>query len=590
MLEPVIMGCSGSVPIQHDNQMSGGGCCSAAPKAEFTYRKDTCALEYWEPLRLVGEGSISSIHLVRRRPERVDVPYKEKADIMRLAEDGTNPVADDEELYALKSIMKDHVRNNIFLEEMRSEIYTMSRLCHKIIVNVKEAFERKRHIYLIMEHCKGGDLEGRKYSEAEAATIVRKILEAVAYMHKQKVVHRDLKLENVMFDKDPKEDPTAEIKIIDFGLATKFLSNEYKNMTARVGTLYSMAPQVLQGVYDSKCDIWSIGVIAFILLSGNKPFWGPPQEMSWEKRKKIIIDRIMRCEYMKMKGPSWTNISPEAKKFIEKMLQLDPFFRPSAEKALKHPWIVKFQDCKPSRLPAQDQQYAKKVQIKRQLQVLIAQELVEDEIVQLKTALVKHDPNKEDQIPLENFREALLKAQLSSNRVNTVFAGANPKGTMSYIDILNDALDRKEREQEALIQDVFQQCGTGDSSCCQMSKDKLREILRNREGVTDATLGSILGAIAEAGGEQSISCQQLVDRLKALEMHRVQIICSCREEGKMEEPVDDDDDTRDLVDETNAVIPGGKLDSTANPLWVYDESSKSVRKCRPGEDISSIRV
>lgn len=188
------MGCSGSVPIQQEVQVGGSGCCGNAPKAEFTYRKETCALEYWEPLRLVGEGSISSIHLVRRRPERVDVPYKEMADIMRLAEDGTTQVSDDEELYALKSIMKDHVRNNAFLEEMRSEIYTMSRLCHKNIVNVKEAFERKRHIYLIMEHCKGGDLEGRKYTEAEAATIVRKILEAVAYMHKQKVVHRDLKV------------------------------------------------------------------------------------------------------------------------------------------------------------------------------------------------------------------------------------------------------------------------------------------------------------------------------------------------------------------------------------------------------------
>jgi serine/threonine protein kinase len=245
------MGCEQSAPIvDNDNPIKPNNenniCCGTHPKPEFTYRKGICALEYWEPLRLIGEGSISSIHLVRRRPERIDVPYKERADVMRLAEHTVVPDENyGEDVYALKSIMKDHIRNNRFLEEMRSEIYTMSRLCHPNIVNVIEAFERKRHIYLIMEYCRGGDLNERKFSEAEAAVIVRKILSAVAYLHEHNVVHRDLKMENIVFDKDPK-DPTA---------ATKFLSNEYKQMTARVGTLYSMAPQVLQGVYDAKCDM-----------------------------------------------------------------------------------------------------------------------------------------------------------------------------------------------------------------------------------------------------------------------------------------------------------------------------------------------
>lgn len=275
------MGCEQSAPIVNDEKRkdtptttttsrpdTNATCCGTdQPKREFTYTKNTCALEYWEPLRLLGEGSISSIHLVRRRPERVDIPYKEKADIMRLAaeaaasndDDATTTAIEgaDQDVYALKSIMKDHVRNDQYLKEMRSEIYTMSRLCHDNIVNVYEAFERKRHIYLILEYCRGGDLCERNPTEAEAATIVRKILSAVAYMHQHNVVHRDLKLENIMFSKDPK-DPSSqqlEVKVIDFGLATKFLSEEYKQMTARVGTLYSMAPQVLQGVYDAKCDM-----------------------------------------------------------------------------------------------------------------------------------------------------------------------------------------------------------------------------------------------------------------------------------------------------------------------------------------------
>ena len=154
----------------------------------------------------------------------MDVPYKERADVMRVAEAASEDSGDgpDEDVYALKSIMKDHVGNDRFLEEMRSEIYTMSRLCHKNIVNVYEAFERKRHIYLVMEYLKGGDLCERKLSEAEAAVVVRKILLAVSYMHQHNVVHRDLKLENIVFDKNPREDPSAEIKVIDFGLSKIF--------------------------------------------------------------------------------------------------------------------------------------------------------------------------------------------------------------------------------------------------------------------------------------------------------------------------------------------------------------------------------
>jgi len=196
------MGCEQSAPVVEDanaigEKVASTTCCENGSKEGFKFRKNTCALEYWEPLRLLGEGSISSIHLVRRRPYRVDVPYSERADVMRAADAADISSAklqldalDPKDLFALKSIMKDHVQNDKYLEEMRSEIYTMSRLCHPNVIDVFEAFERKRHIYLIMEYCRGGNLCERKTTEAEAATIVRKILSAVAYMHEHSVVHR----------------------------------------------------------------------------------------------------------------------------------------------------------------------------------------------------------------------------------------------------------------------------------------------------------------------------------------------------------------------------------------------------------------
>jgi serine/threonine protein kinase len=180
--------------------------------SSFRYQTGTCALEFWEPLKLLGEGSISDIHLVRRRPVRVKIPYKEEGNIMSTAAAGkskaqkttiTAKVSEsdgdsgtDKELYALKSIMKDHVRNDAFLEEIRNEIYTMSHLSHPNVVRVVEAYERKRHIYLIMEYCSGGDLcqvEGTGISEAKAAVIIKHILSAVGYLHENRVIHRDRK-------------------------------------------------------------------------------------------------------------------------------------------------------------------------------------------------------------------------------------------------------------------------------------------------------------------------------------------------------------------------------------------------------------
>ena len=95
-------------------------------------------------------------------------------------------------------------------------------------------------------------------------------------------------------------DGKGEIKLIDFGLATAYLSEDYKNMTDKVGTLYSMAPQVINGSYDEKCDLWSVGVVAYLLLSGEQPFWGPAEQMSWKDRRLIMMDLIKNCQYAPM--------------------------------------------------------------------------------------------------------------------------------------------------------------------------------------------------------------------------------------------------------------------------------------------------
>jgi calcium-dependent protein kinase len=182
-------------------------------------------------------------------------------------------------------------------------------------------------------------------------------MSAVKYMHDHGIVHRDLKFENIMFENKTQD---AEVKVIDFGLSKKFMDNRLGTMHEGVGTfvclcslpppsrrpstlhstktsiiegtLYSMSPQVLQGVYTASADLWSCGVITYMLLSSHRPFY--------HKRRNVMIDRIMRADFSFEKD-YWKPISDEAKNFIDQLLVLDPKKRMDAGQALEHIWLSK---------------------------------------------------------------------------------------------------------------------------------------------------------------------------------------------------------------------------------------------------------
>jgi calcium-dependent protein kinase len=163
------------------------------------------------------------------------------------------------------------------IDRLIDEIKIMCSLDHPNIVCLEEVYEGDSELYLAQELCKGGDLFDRldeqpdyHYSEAGCARLVKQIASAVAYLHSKGVIHRDLKLENFMF-KDKGND--SELKLIDFGLSKHFQEGDLQ--TEKVGTPYTVAPEVILGKgYDEKCDVWSIGVICYLLLCGETPFGG----------------------------------------------------------------------------------------------------------------------------------------------------------------------------------------------------------------------------------------------------------------------------------------------------------------------------
>jgi len=204
---------------------------------------------------------------------------------------------------------------------------------HKNICHIIDSAEDVRYGYLVMQSCTGGELfdkiAARKCNERDSAMAVVDVLSALNFIHAKRIMHRDLKPENLLY-KD--KEPGAPLKLIDFGLAMNLPKGQQE--TEVCGTTSYMAPEVLMGNYSFECDIWSLGVITYFMLSGSLPFPGKTDD---EKE-----DRILRAaqEGIKMSGKTWSAVSEDAKDFVKQLLQSNPRKRLTGKKALLHPWIT----------------------------------------------------------------------------------------------------------------------------------------------------------------------------------------------------------------------------------------------------------
>jgi len=206
----------------------------------------------------------------------------------------------------------------------------LKQVNHPNVVGLKDMFETASTLYLVMELVTGGELfdkivEKGQYSEKEASVIVKQILSAVGYLHSQGIAHRDLKPENLLL----KGSDDTTVMLSDFGLSK--IIGEDKLMETACGTPYYVAPEVLQAAgYDKEVDLWSVGVITYLVLCGFPPFYG--------ESLPEVFEQIMSAQF-DFPDPYWTEVSPQAKDFIQKLLVIDPHKRLTAQQALDHPWI-----------------------------------------------------------------------------------------------------------------------------------------------------------------------------------------------------------------------------------------------------------
>jgi calcium-dependent protein kinase len=234
----------------------------------------------------------------------------------------------------VKSILRENIKKDVKLLE--EELAILSQVDHPNIIRFHETYIDYRYVHIVMELSEGGELfekivEMHKFSEAQAASLMKKILSAVKHLHERGIVHRDLKPENFLFS-DHSDD--AEIKLIDFGLSKRFghihEHDPLEKMHTIVGTPYYVAPEVLKGNYDFSCDVWSLGVILFIMLCGYPPFEGD--------NNKEIFKRVLTQD-LEFDPADWTEISQQVKDLLCRMLEKDPLKRISIVDCLNHPWF-----------------------------------------------------------------------------------------------------------------------------------------------------------------------------------------------------------------------------------------------------------
>jgi len=213
---------------------------------------------------------------------------------------------------------------------LQREISIMRKLDHPNIVKLYDVFDEEKTISLVLEYVRGGELYDEivkrgSFTEDDACKVIQQVLSATAYLHSNGIAHRDLKPENLLLNSVDK----LEVKIADFGLSKDFTMASA--MTTCCGSPSYVAPEVLQqGVYNDLCDVWSIGVILYVLLSGYLPFYAETQDE--------LFDKILSGQFS-FRNKVWDDVTPLAKDLISKMLTLDESFRPSAAKCLEHEWF-----------------------------------------------------------------------------------------------------------------------------------------------------------------------------------------------------------------------------------------------------------
>lgn len=466
------------------------------------------------------EADMTFSHSFNMRNEKlIDDVYDIDSDVLGAGAAGTVRKAKDKSTGAFRAIKtidpKNLGREPKALEALKNEVQIQRNLDHPHVVKLYEEFADARFIYLVMEVCTGGELFDRiidtapkGFSEQQASHFMQQILQAVAYIHKQHVCHRDIKPENfIMQDKSP----DALVKMIDFGIATKFQPDV--PMTAQVGTLAYCAPEVfpLHGVkgYNQKVDVWSSGVVLYILLSGMPPFYGKPDGVL----KKNIANRPHDFP-----EDHFGHTSKEARDLVDKMLKKTAVDRPEASELLHHPWIQSSTSREtivmPKNIVTKFQSFAKAQKLKKLSLTLIATQLEQTEIDKLRQQFEALDTNQDGTLSKEELARGLKTLNLSDSDLERIMdIDSDGSGEIDWTEFIAAALDRKQYNKKEVLWSAFRRFDLdGDGF---ISKAELTKVMECQSGhhLSDKRLQDLM-AEADEDGDGQISFEEFMHMMQ----------------------------------------------------------------------------
>ena len=442
-------------------------------------------------IKLLGEGTYGAVYLAENNFTKEQVAMKK---ISKNSEDLLSDV------------------------EIMNEVEILKSLDHPDIVKIYEFYKTDNYYYIIMEFCTGGELYdviNDEFSETEIAVIFKQILSGLAYLHSHNIVHRDLKLENILISDTEisnKQEKLFDIKIIDFGTAKIFDPNQ-KNK-AIVGSSLYIAPEVLEKKYGQECDLWSAGVILYMFIVGHAPFEGATD--------KIIMEKVKLGKYPRTEE-RWNNSSKEVRDLISKLLVLDPKKRIKAINALNHPWFnVTNSDILYQNIPKED--------IISCIKNLLSYS-IKSKFEELVWAYIIHNlPRpKEAKNAIKLFRLSnkngdgkLLRAELKKTLLNFVTEGflknydtifslldSDNNGYIDYEEFLRAVLDRNKVINEDVLRYAFYFFDRDNSGF--ISKDKVKNIFVT-ENLSEQQFMDIFSAI-DTNGDGNIDFMEFKEMM-----------------------------------------------------------------------------
>ncbi|CAN0900758.1 Calcium-dependent protein kinase 10 [Linum grandiflorum] len=434
------------------------------------------------------------------------------------------------EALACKSISKRKLRTAVDVDDVRREVAIMSSLPeHPNIVKLRATYEDHENVHLVMELCEGGELFDRivargHYSERAAASVSRTIMEVVRMCHENGVMHRDLKPENFLFANKKENSP---LKAIDFGLSIFFKPGE--KFTEIVGSPYYMAPEVLKRNYGPEIDVWSAGVILYILLCGVPPFWA-------ESEQGVAL-AILRG-VLNFKREPWPQISESAKSLVRQMLEPDPSKRLTAQQVLgmflfcswfdadsdmyfdDHPWIQNAK--KAPNVPLGDivrtrlKQFSMMNKFKKKALRVIAEHLSLEEVEVIRDMFTLMDTDGDGKITYEELKAGLRKvgSQLAEPEIKMLMevADVDGNGTLDYGEFVAVTIHLQKMENDEHFRRAFTYFDKDGSGYIEL--DELRKAMADVNGETDDDVLNDIMHEVDTNKDGRISYDEFVTMMK----------------------------------------------------------------------------